>query len=45
MHVYTPPGYEAGTEKYPVLYLLHGAGDSDDSLDDRRAGRTSSWTT
>jgi enterochelin esterase family protein len=31
MHVYTPPGYEAGTDKYPVLYLLHGAGDSDDS--------------
>jgi enterochelin esterase family protein len=31
MHVYTPPGYEAGTQKYPVLYLLHGAGDSDDS--------------
>jgi enterochelin esterase family protein len=31
MHVYTPPGYEGGTDKYPVLYLLHGAGDSDDS--------------
>src|SRR4051812_32036247 len=31
MHVYTPPGYEAGTAKYPVFYLLHGAGDSDDS--------------
>jgi enterochelin esterase family protein len=31
MHVYTPPGYEAGSERYPVLYLLHGAGDSDDS--------------
>ncbi len=31
MHIYTPPGYEAGTEKYPVFYLLHGAGDSDDS--------------
>jgi enterochelin esterase family protein len=31
MHVYTPPGYEAGSEKYPVFYLLHGAGDSDDS--------------
>jgi enterochelin esterase-like enzyme len=31
MHVYTPPGYEAGTERYPVLYLLHGAGDSDDA--------------
>src|SRR5262245_61058916 len=30
-HVYTPPGYEAGTDKYPVFYLLHGAGDSDDS--------------
>lgn len=31
MHVYTPPGYESGEEKYPVLYLLHGASDSDDS--------------
>jgi enterochelin esterase family protein len=31
MHVYTPPGYAAGGDKYPVLYLLHGAGDSDDS--------------
>jgi enterochelin esterase family protein len=31
MHVYTPPGYEAGTAKYPVFYLLHGAGDCDDS--------------
>jgi enterochelin esterase family protein len=31
MHVYTPPGYERSSEKYPVFYLLHGAGDSDDS--------------
>ena len=31
MHVYTPPGYESGKEKYPVFYLLHGAGDCDDS--------------
>jgi len=31
MHVYTPPGYEIGTTKYPVFYLLHGAGDCDDS--------------
>ncbi len=31
MHVYTPPGYETGNEKYPVFYLLHGAGDNDDS--------------
>ena len=29
MHVYTPPGYEGGSEKYPVLYLLHGGGDED----------------
>ena len=29
MHVYTPPGYEAGSDKYPVLYLLHGGGDED----------------
>jgi enterochelin esterase-like enzyme len=31
MHVYTPPGYETSTAKYPVFYLLHGAGDSDNS--------------
>ena len=31
MHIYTPPGYEQGKGKYPVFYLLHGAGDSDDS--------------
>lgn len=31
MHIYTPPGYEAGSSKYPVLYLLHGAFDCDDS--------------
>ena len=31
MHVYTPPGYETSQDSYPVLYLLHGAGDSDDS--------------
>lgn len=31
LHVYTPPGYETGNDKYPVFYLLHGAGDSDDS--------------
>lgn len=30
-HVYTPPGYMNGATKYPVLYLVHGAGDSDDS--------------
>jgi enterochelin esterase-like enzyme len=26
VYVYTPPGYETGKEKYPVLYLLHGNG-------------------
>jgi len=30
-HVYTPPGYMTSTTRYPVLYLVHGAGDSDDS--------------
>lgn len=29
--IYTPPGYMAGAERYPVLYLVHGAGDSYDS--------------
>ena len=27
MYVYTPPGYDNATEKYPVLYLLHGGGE------------------
>lgn len=31
MHVYTPPGYESDRSRYPVFYLLHGAGDSDNS--------------
>ena len=31
MHIYTPPGYNSGKDKYPVFYLLHGAFDSDDS--------------
>lgn len=31
MHVYTPPGYQSGEGKFPVFYLLHGAGDCDDS--------------
>jgi enterochelin esterase family protein len=39
MHVYTPPGYELGKGKFPVFYLLHGAGDSDDSwTSEGRAG-------
>ncbi len=29
-YVYTPAGYEAGSDRYPVLYLLHGgSGDED----------------
>ena len=31
MFVYTPPGYEASTAKYPVLYLLHGSGGDEDA--------------
>ena len=31
LHVYTPPGYEKGSETYPVFYLLHGAFDGDNS--------------
>ena len=30
-HIYTPPGYMRDSAHYPVLYLVHGAGDSDDS--------------
>ncbi len=28
-HVYTPPGYENGEKKYPVLYLQHGVGENE----------------
>ena len=31
MHVYTPPGYEMGQGKFPIFYLLHGAGDCDEA--------------
>ncbi|NBA88615.1 esterase [Emticicia sp. CRIBPO] len=27
MYIYTPPGYDQSTSKYPVLYLLHGGGE------------------
>ncbi len=30
-HIYTPPGYMKGSTSFPVLYLVHGAGDSDNS--------------
>ncbi len=29
--VYTPPGYSAGTEKYPVLYLISGTTDTEET--------------
>ncbi len=31
MYIYTPPGYESGSEKYPVFYLLHGGGGDEDA--------------
>lgn len=27
--VYTPPGYDAETDKYPVLYIQHGVGENE----------------
>ncbi len=39
MTVYTPAGYETGKEKYPVLYLLHGAGGDEEAW--MTLGRTS----
>ena len=38
MTVYTPAGYEGGTQRYPVLYLLHGSGGDEDAWTD--LGRT-----
>lgn len=31
LYVYTPAGYENGKAKYPVFYLLHGAGGDEDA--------------
>lgn len=31
LQVYTPPGYGMDNKKYPVLYLLHGAGGDEES--------------
>lgn len=31
MYVYTPYGYSSSTQKYPVLYLLHGGGGDEDA--------------
>lgn len=30
-YVYTPPGYDTSTTRYPVLYLQHGAGENETS--------------
>jgi len=30
LHLYLPPGYDKG-KNYPVLYLIHGGGDADES--------------
>ncbi len=34
MYVYTPAGYEKNNQKYPVFYLLHGAGGDEDAWTD-----------
>lgn len=39
MYVYTPPGYDSGSDKYPVFYLLHGGGGDEDAWS--TLGRTS----
>lgn len=33
--VYVPDGYDAGGQHYPVLYLLHGAGDNESAWADK----------
>jgi enterochelin esterase-like enzyme len=39
MFVYTPAGYDTSKQRYPVLYLLHGAGGDEDAWNNM--GRTS----
>ncbi len=31
VYVYTPPGYESSTARYPAMYLMHGAGGNESS--------------
>lgn len=38
MEIYTPPGYEKSSTKYPVLYLFHGGGGDEEGWISR--GRT-----
>ncbi len=38
--VYTPPGYETGNNRYPVVYNLHGAGGGSPQRQWKRAGST-----
>jgi enterochelin esterase family protein len=33
MYIYTPSGYDGGTQRYPVLYLLHGGGGDEEAWD------------
>jgi enterochelin esterase family protein len=33
--IYTPSGYEESSQRYPVLYLLHGAGSTESSWTER----------
>jgi len=42
--VYTPTGYDNGRARYPVLYLQHGAGESERAWAGR-AAPMSSWIT
>lgn len=34
LRVYTPPGYESNTNRYPVLYLFHGGGGDENNWDE-----------
>lgn len=38
--VYLPPGYDSGSDRYPVLYLLHGAGGDETTWNERMHANT-----
>jgi S-formylglutathione hydrolase FrmB len=44
--VYLPPSYDSATSKrYPVVYLLHGIGDTDGEFTSAWKGQTDAWGT
>ena len=43
--IYLPPGYESAKKRYPVIYLLHGVGDTNDEWVGSKEDPRGDWET